>query len=106
MKSLGVWLGETPVGQIARSAGGQNILLFGESYAEMQQRPTLSLSFRSSSGALPGGPRGYPGRMPPFFANLLPEGELRGLLAKRAGVNPRDEFALLGALGADLPGAV
>ncbi len=106
VKSLDVRLGETPVGQIVRAAGGRNIFLFGESYAGMQQRPTLSLSFRSSSGALRGTPRGYPGRVPPFFANLLPEGELRGLLAKRAGVNPRDEFALLGTLGADLPGAV
>ena len=106
VKALDIWLGETPVGQIVRAAGGQNIFLFGESYAEMQQRPTLSLSFQSPSGTLSNPARGYPGRVPPFFANLLPEGELRGLLAKRAGVNPQDEFALLGALGADLPGAV
>lgn len=106
VRSLDVLLGETPVGQIVRAAGGQNIFLFGESYAEMRQRPTLSLSFQSSSGTLVDSLRGYPGRVPPFFANLLPEGELRGLLARRAGVNPGDEFALLGALGADLPGAV
>lgn len=106
LRSLDVWLGEVPVGKVLRAAGGQNLFLFGESYAEMQRRPTLSLSFQSPSGTLVGPVRGYPGRVPPFFANLLPEGELRELLARRAGVNPRDEFALLGALGADLPGAV
>ena len=106
VESLEVRLGDVPVGQIVRAAGGYNAFLFGQAYAEMQRRPTLSLSFQSSSGALWAPTRGYPGRLPPFFANLLPEGELRGLLARRAGVNPRDEFALLGALGADLPGAV
>lgn len=104
--SLDVALGETPVGQIRRAAGGQVVFLLGETYAEMTSRPTLSLSFQAASGALLEQMRGYPGRVPPFFANLLPEGELRGLLARRAGVNPQDELALLGALGADLPGAV
>ena len=106
VSSLDVWLGETPVGQIRRVAGGQIVFLLGEMYAELTSRPTLSLSFQTASGALLEQMRGYPGRVPPFFANLLPEGELRGLLAKWARVNPQDELALLGALGADLPGAI
>ena len=47
-----------------------------------------------------------PGRLPPFFSNLLPEGPLRELLIRRAGIRRLDEFALLRALGEDLPGAV
>ena len=104
--SLDVWLNDVLVGQILRAAGGQIVFLFDERYAEMPQRPTLSLSFRTASGELLKEMRGYSGRLPPFFANLLPEGELRELLAKWANVDAQDEFALLGALGEDLPGAI
>ncbi len=45
-------------------------------------------------------------RVPPFFSNLLPEGNLREYLAGLAEVNPDREFFLLGVLGADLPGAL
>ena len=45
-------------------------------------------------------------RVPPYFANLLPEGYLRTYLAEQAGVKPDREFFLLAALGSDLPGAV
>lgn len=45
-------------------------------------------------------------RVPPFFANLLPEGPLRAYLARQAGVNEKREFVLLWALGRDLPGAL
>ena len=44
--------------------------------------------------------------MPPFFANLLPEGHLRTYLANLADLNPEREFFLLAVLGADLPGAL
>ena len=106
MNTLDVWLDDSRVGQIARAAGGQIFFLIEESYAEMSPRPMLSLSFQAASGKLVPHMRGYPGRLPPFFANLLPEGELRSLLAKWANVKAQDEFALLGVLGADLPGAV
>lgn len=45
-------------------------------------------------------------RLPPWFANLLPEGALRELISRREGVHPDREFFLLRALGGDLPGAV
>ncbi|MEZ4321825.1 MAG: HipA domain-containing protein [Myxococcota bacterium] len=46
--------------------------------------------------------------MHPWFENLLPEhgGALRGRFARALGIDPDDSFALLQALGADLPGAV
>ncbi len=44
--------------------------------------------------------------VPAWFSNLLPEGVLRRLLAKRANVNPERELHLLAVLGEDLPGAV
>lgn len=41
-----------------------------------------------------------------FFANLLPEGELRREVARRHGISARNDFALLGALGGDTAGAI
>lgn len=44
--------------------------------------------------------------VPAWFANLLPEGPLRELVAQTAGVHPTRDFFLLLHLGEDLPGAV
>ena len=45
-------------------------------------------------------------RIPAWFSNLLPEGELRRLLAEGVGVHPERELHLLSELGGDLAGAV
>src|SRR5581483_7972624 len=75
-------------------------------YIDNQARPTLSLSFKDSLGGLRTDVPPVQTRVPPFFANMLPEGSMRDYLADRAGVNPKREFFLLWVLGADLPGAV
>ena len=104
---LDVLLGDVRVGMLAREGGGRIRFLFVERYTEMFDRPTLSLSYEAAPGELlAGAPRAYAGRLPPFFSNLLPEGPLRDLLIRRARVPRSDEFALLRALGEDLPGAV
>ena len=41
-----------------------------------------------------------------FIANLLPEGDWRGLLCRRLGLPPSDDFGLLRHLGHDCAGAV
>ena len=41
-----------------------------------------------------------------WFANLLPEGEIRGHVAGRLGVSERNEFALLAGIGGDCAGAL
>ncbi|MGI4815156.1 MAG: type II toxin-antitoxin system HipA family toxin [Janthinobacterium lividum] len=47
------------------------------------------------------------GELPPFFAGLLPESELRKRLADtRSNPEDRDDFGILAAAGEDLPGAV
>jgi serine/threonine-protein kinase HipA len=80
-------------------------------------QPTLSLSL-----AIPGEPAiaaaifanafhpalyNTDGQLPPFFAGLLPESELRRRLENtRHNPEDRDDFGVLAAAGADLPGAV
>lgn len=104
--ALAVRLHGKRIGVITRLAGDRHLFAFDEAYVNDENRPTLSLSFKSSSGGLVTSVRPFNVRLPPFFSNLLPEGHLREYLAARAGVKPGREFFLLATLGADLPGAI
>lgn len=88
-----------------------------ESFKAANGAPTLTLSM-----AIPGAPAiaadifanafhpalyNTGGKLPPFFAGLLPESELRKRLeATRHNPQDRDDFGVLAAAGEDLPGAV
>ncbi len=102
---LGVWLGsQKPIGTIRLLAGGRDAteFRFSTEYLESVGRPVLGQMFEDDLVAA----HSARVRLPPFFSNLLPEGVLRELLARRAGVSPTREFFLLAELGRDLPGAV
>jgi serine/threonine-protein kinase HipA len=88
-----------------------------ERFKAASGQPTLSLSM-----SIPGAPAiattifvnplhpalfNTGGQLPPFFAGLLPASELR-LRLEHTQHNPedRDDFGVLAAAGADLPGAV
>ena len=51
-------------------------------------------------------PRSQKKRRQNFFRELLPEGEARVVLARQAGLDPEDVFALLRRYGRDLAGAL
>jgi serine/threonine-protein kinase HipA len=106
LNALSVQLHGRQIGVITRLAGDRQLFAFEQHYIDDPQRPTLSLSFKGSTGGLVTSFSPVPRRVPPFFSNLLPEGHLRDYLAKRADVNPEREFFLLAVLGADLPGAL
>ena len=106
LNALAVRLHGRQIGVIYRLNGERQLFAFEQDYIDDPQRPTLSLSFKSSTGGLVTYARPVSRRVPPFLANLLPEGYLRTYLAKLAGVNPEREFFLLAVLGADLPGAL
>ncbi len=106
LNALSVQLHGRQIGIIARLAGDRQLFAFEQDYIDDQQRPTLSLSFKGSTGGLVTNFRPVGRRVPAFFSNLLPEGHLREYLAERADVNPEREFFLLAVLGADLPGAL
>lgn len=106
LDALAVRLHGQRIGVINRLAGDKYLFSFDQAYVDDPARPTLSLSFKGTSGGLVTGVRPYNVRLPPFFSNLLPEGHLREYLAARAGVKANRDFFLLAALGADLPGAI
>ncbi len=108
VQSLDVFLNAMKVGTIVRTPGDFNAFSFDEAYRATGGSPTLSLSFRAATGGLRKDPKPLAGALPPFFANLLPEDKLREAMEKHhAGdVRPGNDFDLLAALGADLPGAV
>ncbi len=106
LNALSVRLHGKHIGVINRLAGDRQLFAFEQEYIDDEKRPTLSLSFKGSTGGLVTQTRPTGRRVPPFFSNLLPEGHLRDYLAKRADVNPEREFFLLAVLGADLPGAL
>ena len=107
MDVLQVGLHGQHVGELVRFSNGRIQFEFDPQYAAQHARPTLSLSFLDERGGLAGGgPDASSGQVPPFFANMLPEGHLRTYLARRGGVRETREFELLELLGGDLPGAV
>jgi serine/threonine-protein kinase HipA len=108
IRSLDVLLNTLKVGTIVRTPGDFNAFSFDESYRATGGFPILSLSFRAATGGLRKDPKPLPGALPAFFANLLPEERLREAMEKHheGNVRPGNDFDLLAALGADLPGAV
>lgn len=99
---LAVWLNDSPVGQLlqTRNDGCEFRLL--ESYRSAYPRPVLGQQFVDDPEHVHSSRQ----RTPAWFSNLLPEGPLRELIARQAGVPVHREFFLLQHLGEDLPGAV
>ncbi|WP_066663724.1 MULTISPECIES: type II toxin-antitoxin system HipA family toxin [unclassified Sphingomonas] len=105
-RALDIHLADRKVGTLVALEGDRTIFSFAEDYVADAQRPTLSLGYRDTYGALINEPRAHRVRLEPFFSNLLPEGALKDYLARQVGVKAVREFQLLAALGGDLPGAV
>ena len=106
--SLEVLLNDRKVGTIVRTPGDFSAFNFDDAYRATGGLPVLSLSFRAAAGGLRKDPKPLAGALPAFFANLLPEDKLREAMEKHHAGNVRagNDFDLLAALGADLPGAV
>jgi serine/threonine-protein kinase HipA len=94
------------IGTLTLLQGDRTLFAFRDTYINDDNRSTLSLSFKDALGGLITDLQPTRARVPTFFANMLPEGEMREYLARRAGVKPGREFFLLWVLGEDLPGAV
>lgn len=99
MNTLQVWHGSTLVGTL-QSAADQ--LRFTYAAEWLAQPEGFALS-----AALPRRAASFEGRaVRAFFANLLPDGALRELLARACGLSVDNDFALLKATGAECAGAL
>lgn len=99
-----VWLHEQRVGELRHDQRGYIELHVDPTWVEGKERPVLGQWFEERPERRQRGAR--PGDLPPFFENLLPEGDLGLLLRDRLGVALDDDLGLLTAVGGDLPGAV
>jgi serine/threonine-protein kinase HipA len=103
---LEVRLAGTVVGTLTNLPNDQNLFVFDAAYVADRNRPVLSLSFYDAYRTLRTEVRPVTRRLPPFFSNLLPEGQMRQYIAEHGDINAQREFFLLWLLGNDLPGAV
>lgn len=91
------------MGRLSEDDDGRIAFRISEEYRRLPVRPILSQSFEDDLTRLY---RGRRGELPPYFANVTPEGALRELIAQTLQIAPGDEMSLLEAVGGDLPGAV
>ena len=105
MTTYDVHLGEVRVGRLAADEDGRSAFRFDPAYRRLTDRPVLGQHFEDFD--LTKDYRTRKRGLPPYFANLLPEGgALRKVLERTFGVPDDDDLALLSALGTDLPGGV
>jgi len=97
---LDVYLRTEKVGHLWLDDGDRLSFQYDSGWLESDRAMPLSLR-------LPLRPEPYPDpQARPFFANLLPESELRRAVARRLGLSERNDFALLEAVGGECAGAV
>lgn len=94
MESLPVHVSEQLVGELTHDRGRLGLRYLGLTVAAVARRlPVREAPYVDEECRQ-------------FIANLLPEGDWRGMLCRRLALPPSDDFALLRALGHDCAGAV
>ena len=119
-RMLGVYLEPAPrkatrVGSLLRDSEGNVAFIVDEAYLDMgASRPVLSSAWSAPGDealtidrlSMTRDKRARSGFLPPWFANLLPEGVLRDIVEREMGAGRHEDFEILARLGLDLPGAV
>jgi len=99
-----VWLGQIRVGELRQDDDAFVEFHPDRRWQDDRDRPVLGQWFEERPGKRQRSAR--PDELPPFFANLIPEGDLGLILRERLNIAPHDDLGLLIATGGDLPGAV
>ncbi|MDO9172820.1 MAG: type II toxin-antitoxin system HipA family toxin [bacterium] len=100
MRTLCVFWDEVLVGHLAETGMRAMSFRYAATYLSSARPRPISLS-------LPLQPEAFDGDVArSWFANLLPEGDIRGHVARRLGVSERNDFALLNGIGGDCAGAL
>ncbi len=94
MESLPVQFAERKVGELTHDRGRLSLRYVDAAAAAIGRRlPAREAAYGDAE-------------CHPYIANLLPEGDWRGMLCRRLSLPPTDDFELLRALGHDCAGAV
>ncbi|EYF02118.1 type II toxin-antitoxin system HipA family toxin [Chondromyces apiculatus] len=102
---LEVMLHGSHVGRLVREEGSSIVaFILDEEYLRDEGRDVLGQQFEDRRHHRMFRQAAHPGQLPHFFANLLPEGALRDIVAAQS--TGSDDLAVLAMLGEDLPGAV
>ncbi|MDX9746825.1 MAG: type II toxin-antitoxin system HipA family toxin [Syntrophales bacterium] len=97
---LDVYLGNDPVGQLRLDEKRRFVFQYDANWLGRDDAVPLSLS-------LPLRKEVYAeDSARPFFANLLPEGEIKRTIARRLQISARNDFAMLNRIGGECAGAV
>jgi serine/threonine-protein kinase HipA len=99
-KTLLVYLEYNYVGNLSLNEAGQLVFCYADSWLTQSSAMALSLSLPLTSTPY------VEGSARSFFANLLPEGEIREVIARKLGNSKGNDFALLAALGGECAGAI
>lgn len=98
--ALNVFFGENLVGVVHRQADDRLAFEYADSWLDDPQSFSISISLPLVAG-LNHGRASHA-----FFANLLPEGNLRVAVARKLGISISNDFALLEAIGGECAGAL
>jgi len=99
-QQLGVYFEGQPVGMVAVDDAGRFTFEYAQAWKSNRNAFAISRSLPLEGGDA----QSNAGQA--FFANLLPEGRVRELVARRLGVSQGNDFALLDALGGECAGAL
>lgn len=98
--SLKVYHDQHPVGSLSVNLQGQMNFQYAEEWMRASFGFPISLSLPFQKNTF------EEKKTRPFFANLLPEGDVRHLIARRFGISPQNDFKMLEAIGGDCAGAL
>ncbi len=98
--SLNVYLYETLVGQLTLDQRRRFVFAYHPDWLSQPTAVPLSLSLPLQEATYDDDDAR------PFFANLLPESQVRDALARQLGISAQNDFAMLEAIGGECAGAV
>jgi len=97
---LDVFLGKSLAGHLEQDATGSMRFEYAADWLESPHAYPLSASLPLQPGKF------HRNKTRPFFAGVLPEDQIRRIVAGTLGVSERNDFALLEKIGAECAGAV
>lgn len=100
LERLDVYIGNTRAGILTRDAQDHYHFTYDPTWLNHAQRFPLSWNMPLHNETQRGS------HIRHFFANLLPEGEVRELIARRFHTSPHNDFALLKHIGGECAGAL